>query len=98
MFIRLLALIIGIGAIALIVLVARQQQIATVHAIAMTHQRIESLDSHAWTLRAELAELTAPSPVRSGLDDASDLQWQSVPVGPQPLMPARAPEEIDRDR
>ena len=98
MFIRLLALIIGIGAIALIVLVARQQQIVTVHEIAMTLQPNKSLASRAWALRAERAARAAPAPVRAGRDDASGPQWQSVPIGPQPLTPAAAPEEINRDR
>jgi hypothetical protein len=86
MFSKLLFIILAVGALAMALLVNRQQRIDTAHDISLLHQRLLDHERTLWKLQTEIAQRVQPSQVRAAIE-ALQAEWSSIPtrvVEPQP--------------
>lgn len=82
MFVKLLIIIIVVGAMACALLVNRQQRIDTAHEIAAVHQRLIAQEQTLWRLRMEIAQRVKPEYIKKRIDRAGGM-WVSIPSRPR---------------
>ncbi len=78
MFGKLFVLILGAGAIALTLLVIRQQRIDAVHEMARIHRRLLQHEQACWKLDHQIATQCRPDRVREYLK-LMDAEWSPLP-------------------
>lgn len=83
MFYKLLAITLGFGLTAAMLLVIRQQRIDIAHEMARTHQRLIEYQTQLWRLRADVVRRCRPEDVREAVEQ-SEHTWQQMPLPPAP--------------
>ena len=81
MFVKLLFIIMVVGATAWALLVIRQQRIDTFHEMSAVHQRLLNHERTLWELRSEIAQRCRPSQVRLAMNQIGG-QWVPIPCSP----------------
>lgn len=81
MLVKLVLIIMVVGATASGLLVIRQRRIDTFHEISLIHQRLLMHERTLWELREQIAERCRPSQVRGVMHQIAG-QWTPIPALP----------------
>ncbi len=87
MFVKMLFIIMFVGATGCALLVIRQQRIDTFHEMSQIHQRLLGHERTLWELRSEIAKRCRPSRVRLAMNEMGGT-WLPIPA--TPIMPEQA--------
>ncbi len=92
MFNKLLLVVAALGAIAVALLVNRQQRIETAHETAVLHERLAVQEQDLWRLRSEIAEACRPGTVQQAMTDLS-ATWSPIELPPPPRRLTPPPDD-----
>lgn len=85
MLAKLLAVTAATGAIALGLLVCRQQRIEAAHDMSTLHRQLLEDERLLWSLRQEVGDRTSPEHIRAMVDRLGG-EWKAVPAEPTPII------------
>ncbi|MEM1210160.1 MAG: hypothetical protein AAGI54_12925 [Planctomycetota bacterium] len=95
---KLLVAILALAAAALVVLDARQRQIAAAHDVARLYQRLHATRHEAAGLRHRIEQAAAPAAIAAAVREANLPLADPTPAEPPVVAHARPLEPIDAPR